>query len=181
MFGKYSNIPEKLLATPPHRLWQPLQWSTPFFLNRHTRPAPGGSGNWSIMVVSSSQALKVAGPRHPSPLYRVCTEHHCRSTNSLPVYAFKLKTTTAKPKTHQTYQPHLGPENNKSRTQINRQSQLPDPCPSAITFYTIHNELYTAKQLNSKLLPISLIKVFKIERQTSKCTLLCWGKINQCK
>ncbi|WP_419583940.1 hypothetical protein, partial [Thiolapillus sp.] len=61
----------------------------------------------------------------------------------------------------------------KSRTQINRQSQLPDPCPSAITFYNIHNELYTAKQLNSKLLPISLIKVLKIKRQISKCTLLC--------
>ena len=71
--------------------------------------------------------------------------------------------TTAKPKTHQTYQPHLGPENNKSRTQINRQSQLPDPCPSAITFYIIHNELYTAKKLNSKLLPISLIKVLKMK------------------
>ena len=54
--------------------------------------------------------------------------------------------------------------------QINRQSQLPDPCPSAITFYNIHDELDTAKQLNSKLLPISLIKVLKIKRQISKCT-----------
>ena len=61
--------------------------------------------------------------------------------------------------------------------QINKQSYRPDPCPSAITFYDIQNELYTAKQYNSKLLSISfLIKVLKIKRQVSKCTSLPWGK-----
>ena len=78
VFGKYSNIPENLLATLPHRIQQPLQRSTPFLLNWHTRPAAGEFGNWSIMMVSSSWTLKITGPRHPSPLYRVCTEHHCR-------------------------------------------------------------------------------------------------------
>ena len=102
VFGKCSNIPEKLLIAPSHWLQQPLQWSTPFLLDWYTRPAAGESGNWSIMMVSSSRTLKVAGPRHPSPLYRVCTERHCRSTNSLPIYTFKLKMTTAKTKTHQT-------------------------------------------------------------------------------
>ena len=52
--------------------------------------------------------------------------------------------------------------------QINRQSYLPAPCPSAITFYNIQNELYTAKQYNSKLLSVSLIKVLKNKKTSIK-------------
>ena len=109
VFGKYLNIFKKLLATPPHWLQQPLQWSTPFLLDWHIRPAAGESGNWSIMMVSSSQTLKVAGPRYPSPMYRVCTEH--RQTHSQFTHSNWKRQQQKQKLTKLIKQPHLGPEN----------------------------------------------------------------------